>query len=67
MDKIFESIPEVLDQATRTGPGLAALSFLILGGTTYLLFGSTFEFLKLLTFVIVALAYLGFLLATGRL
>ncbi len=67
MDKILEGLPDVLDKATRTTLGLTLLSILVLGGAIYLLFGSPVEFLKFATFAIIATAYLGFLLVTGRL
>lgn len=67
MEKILEGIPDFLDKATRSMPGLAALSILVLGGAIYLLFGTAVEFMKLLTFIVIATAYLSFLLVTGRL
>jgi hypothetical protein len=67
MDKILEGIPDLLDKATRGTLGVSLLSILVLGGAIYLLFGSPAEFMKLLTFLVVAIAYLGFLLVTGRL
>jgi len=67
MDKILEGLPEILDKATRTTLGLTLLSIFVLGGAIYLLFGSPVEFLKFLTFAIIATAYLSFLLVTGRL
>ncbi len=67
MDKILEGIPDTLDKATRGTWGLTALTILVLGGAIYLLFGSPFEFLKFLVFAIIATAYFGFLLVSGRL
>jgi len=67
MDKILEGLPDLLDKATRGTLGLTVLTILVLGGAIYLLFGSPVEFLKFLTFAIIATAYLGFLLVTGRL
>jgi len=67
MDKILEGIPGIVDKATRTPLGLALLGILVLGGAIYLLFGSPVELVKLVILLIIATAYLGFLLVTGRL
>jgi hypothetical protein len=67
MDDILARIPDVIDKATRGTLGVTILTLLVLGGAIFLLFGTPTEFMKLVTFSMIAAAYLSFLLVTGRL
>jgi uncharacterized membrane protein len=66
MDTVLDVISIVVDKVSQSRLAAAAVAVIVLLGAIYILFGSAVEFIKLLTFLIVATAVLVFLWVTGH-
>jgi len=66
VDRVLDVVSIVLDKAAQSRLAAMIFAVVVLLGAVYLLFGSAFEVIKLLAFLIIAAGVLAFLWVTGH-